>query len=231
MLSNSARGPAELSELALQPLQPLQPLAAPALVRPANLRRSLFHLLSGVVALGLIRLLPSREWLIAASAAFVVMAWTMELSRRQSPAINRALMRLFAPVAHPHEHHQVNSATWYVTGLLLLASFAPLHAAELGVVVLAVADPAAGFVGRRWGRTRLRARRSLEGALAFVLVGGLAALAWLSMSSTLAPGAMVLLALGAAAIGAVTELASTRADDNFTIPVAVAFGIALIGHL
>lgn len=226
MLSDSARGPAGLS---------FEPLTAPtvipvAVTRPANLHRSLFHLLSGAVSLSLIRLLPSRGWLIAASAAFVVMAWSMEISRRQSPAINRRLMRFFGPVAHPHEHHQVNSATWYVTGLLLLACFAPLAAAELGVLILAVADPAAGYIGRRWGRTRLRARRSLEGTLGFLVTGGLVALAWLSLSSALPLGSMALIAFGAAAVGALTELGSTKLDDNFTIPVAVAFAVAMMGR-
>jgi dolichol kinase len=194
--------------------------------RPTNVTRSLFHLASGAVTLALLRLLPGRAWLVAASAAFVAAAWTMEAARRRSAAVNERLMRFFGPVAHPHERHRVNSSTWYVTALLALALLAPRRAAEIGVVVLAVADPVAGLVGRRFGRTRLRAERSLEGTLAFVAAGVLAALAWIAASHALPWSSAVALSVAAAAAGALAELASTRLDDNFTIPIAAAAAAA-----
>lgn len=203
------------------PALPFDDIAARAqpIVRPTNYARSLFHVASGGAALMMLRLLPGRGWLVAVSAAFFAAGWTMETARRKSPEVNARLMRYFAPVAHPHERHRVNSATWYVTALLLLAVFAPVRAAEIGVVVLAIADPAAGFIGRRFGRTRLRAGRSLEGTLGFLTVGVLAAVAWMSASSALPWASMGWLAVAASAAGALAELASTRLDDNFTIPV------------
>lgn len=196
-------------------------IAPPQVARPANYKRSVFHLASGVFALLLLRLLPDRNWLIATSAAFVIAAWTMELSRRASPEINDRLMRVFRPIAHAHERHRVNSGTWYMTALLLLSLLAPLRAAEIGVVVLAVADPAAGVIGRRFGRTRLRAGRSLEGSLAFVAAGTLAAVAWLAVTSTSPWPPRALVAFAGATAGALAEIGSTRLDDNFTIPVTV----------
>lgn len=201
-------------------------IAQPA-VRPTNYTRSLFHVASGLAALTLLRLLPGRGWVIAASGAFVLAAWTMETARRRSPAVNDRLMRVFAPVAHPQERHRVNSSTWYVTALLVLALFAPPRAAEIGVVVLALADPAAGFVGRRFGRTQLRAGRSLEGTLAFLTVGVLAAMTWMRLSSALPWSSMTVVALAGATAGAVAELASTRLDDNFTIPVSATAAAAV----
>jgi dolichol kinase len=207
--------------------------AAQPIVRPTNYARSLFHVASGVAALLMLRLLPGRGWLVAASGAFFVAAWTMETARRRSPQVNARLMRFFAPVAHPHERHRVNSSTWYVTALLLLALFTPPRAAEIGVVVLAVADPAAGFVGRRFGRTRLRAGRSLEGTLTFLTVGVAGAIAWMLALEALPWSSMITVAVAGAAAGAVAELASTRLDDNFTIPVsataAAAASVFLLG--
>lgn len=194
--------------------------------RAANATRSLFHVASGALSLAMLRLLPGRGWIIAASSAFVVAGWTMEIARRRSHTVNNALMKVFAPVAHPHERHGINSSTWYVTALLLLSLFAPLRAAELGVLVLAVADPAAGLIGRRFGRTQLRAGRSLEGTLGFFVVGAVAAACWLSIVYAVAWPAAALLAAAAAAVGALTELGSTRMDDNFTIPVATAVAAA-----
>ena len=200
---------------------------ARAAARPQNHARSVFHVGSGLFALAMLHWLPGRGWLIAVAAAFALSGWTMELARRRSSAANAKLMALFAPVAHPHERAGINSATWYCTALLLLALFAPIRAAEIGVVVLGLADPAAGLIGRRFGRTRLRANRSLEGSLGFVVVGTLAAGAWLAFVHALSlPGAAVLAAVGGL-VGAITELGSTRLDDNFTIPVTVAAAVSV----
>lgn len=190
-------------------------------IRAANLTRSFFHLASGLSALALLHFVPGRGWVIAASAAIAVSGWTMEIARRTSPAVNDRLMRLFAPVAHPHERTRINSSTWYVTALLALALLAPLRAAELGVLVLAVADPAAGMIGRRFGRTRLRDDRSLEGSLGFLVTGFLAAAAWLTVVHSAPLGSSALVAAVGAASGALAELFSTRLDDNFTVPVVV----------
>jgi dolichol kinase len=195
--------------------------SAPAVpARPTNYKRSAFHVLSGAFALSLLVLLPARGWVIAASACFAVFAWTCEIARRVSPAVNARLMRLFAPVAHPHEAYKVNSSTWYVTALILMAAFAPVRAAEIGVIVLAVADPFAGLIGRRFGRTRIRAGRSLEGSLAFVAAGALVAGVWLYAARGVALPAAAILAGAAALAGAVAEIVTLRLDDNFTIPVA-----------
>jgi dolichol kinase len=186
---------------------------------------------SAALALAMLHWLPSRGWLIAVAGAFCVAGWTMEIARRRSPVANRALMALFAPVAHAHERHGINSATWYCTALLLLGLFAPIRAAEVGVLVLGLADPAAGFIGRRFGRTRLRKNRSLEGSLGFVVVGALAASAWLLFVHAMPLAAVALLAGVAALVGALTEIGSTRLDDNFTIPVAVALAVGVVQPL
>ena len=193
--------------------------------RPANYTRSLFHVASGAFSLALLRLAPGRSWLIAAAVAFATLAWTLEIARRRSPAVNDALMRMLKSIAHPRERHHVNSSTWYGTALLILALFFPLRAAEIGVVVLGLADPAAGFIGRRYGRTRLRAGRSLEGTLAFFVVAAIGALATLSAFYALPWSSRIILAIAGGVIGAVTELISTRLDDNFTIPLTTAIAV------
>jgi phytol kinase len=92
-----------------------------------------------------------------------------------------------------------------------------------GCLALALADPAAAWVGGRFGQRRLRPlrlRRTLEGSLAFFLVAALAAgvVAW-----CLAPGVhAVRLAVGCAAAGALVEALSPPGWDNAVIPLAVA---------
>ncbi|MDI3282632.1 hypothetical protein [Polyangium sp. 15x6] len=208
---------------------PSVPAPAPAPpTRPENWTRSLFHIASALLALVMLRIVPSRGWLIAASASLATWAWSCEIARRLSPAVNERLMRFFSRVAHPMERHRVNSSTWYLTALVGLSIFAPFQAAELGVVVLGLADPAAGFIGRRIGRTKILANRSLEGTLGFFAVGTLAALATLAFHGLPLP-AMLLIATAGAAAGAIAELVSSRLDDNFTIPVTVAIAASIAG--
>jgi dolichol kinase len=221
MVMQSLESPlsAELAPLASAPPPPT---VAPS--RPTNYARNLFHVACGTVAFTSINLLPGRSWLLAIAGSFAGWAWSMEILRRQSPRLNDRLMRAFGKVAHPHEWYRVNSATWYATALVILALGAPLPAAAVAVLVLALGDPAAAIVGKRIGRVRLVANRSLEGTLAFVVVGTAAALVALSVTNpvTLPLGPRLLVALSAGVAGALTELFSGKLDDNFTIPVAVA---------
>lgn len=203
--------------------------APPPTVRPTNHARSLWHLGSGLAVLGLIQLLPDRVWLSALSGAAAAWAWGMELLRRRSERLNDGLMRFFGKIAHPHERYRVNSSTWYMTALFVLALFGTRTSQSLAVVVLAVADPAAGLVGRRFGRIRLRVGRSLEGTLAFFLVGAAGAFAVLTALSPAPLPTRLFVAVVAGLAGAVTELFSSRLDDNFTIPVAVAAAVTAAG--
>lgn len=193
-------------------------------LRPKNLRRSAFHVTSAVCVLLLIEeVLPLRA-LIIVPAAFAGFFWFLEILRRFSDRANDAMMWVFKHVAHPHERHRVNSSTWYGTALLIISLIQVPMVCAVGVAVLGLADPAAGLVGRRYGRVRLVNGRTLEGTLAFFGTGVLATLAVLSIwhvdvsfSARLAIGA------AAAAVGALAELFTKQLDDNFTVPVASAF--------
>lgn len=200
---------------------------APSL-RPRNMARSAFHMGSALVAVGCITLAP---WAVVQGIAlsFFVFSWTLEIGRRYSTFLREVSMKLFGRFIHPHEHVRVNSATWYASALLLIAfAFSPL-ACALGVAALGFGDPAAAWVGRQWGRTRLRAARSLQGTLAFVAVTFVVASLVLFLAfSDLSFGLKLGLAAVAALTGAVAELFSGRVDDNFAIPTAVAAAVAVV---
>ena len=89
-------------------------------------------------------------------------------------------------------------------------------------MALAVGDPAASLVGRRFGRTRLRSGRSVEGTLAFAVVATVASAVLLRLGFNLRPSMAMALGAVAGVTGAITEVSSERLDDNFSIPVTVA---------
>ncbi len=202
----------------------------PAL-RPTNYARNAFHVVWGCVALSLILFVLDADALLWAASGFVVYAWTMEGGRRLWPAMNDHLMKLYGRVAHPHEWNRVNSATWYATALIVLASTKSLLLCLVPVAVLTFADPAAALIGRRFGRTKLVNGRSLEGSSTFFVVGTIAAMlvAWLGAGLT--PGLALAVGAGAALVGAVAELYSRRIDDNLSVPLASLAGAWAVAAL
>ena len=197
-------------------------------LRPTNYARSGFHVGAAVVCLGLVVVLTSEQ-LPWAAGAFAAWAWTLESLRRVSKRANAAMMRFFRPIAHEQERDRVNSATWYMTSLVILALTGSPLLCVTGVAVLGVADPLAGLVGRRFGRVRLMNGRTLEGSLTFVVAGMLAARgAMLLVDTPLGAGALWLTAGAAALVGGVVELVSRRIDDNLSIPLAAAATAAAV---
>lgn len=197
--------------------------------RPANAARSLFHVASGLVSLFFTLVLFTPRELPFAAGAFAVTFWFLESLRRPFPRFNAVLMKVFAPIAHPSESHRINSATWYMTALTLLALTQDTMLCVVGVTVLGFADPAASFVGRRWGRIELLRGRTLEGTLAFVAVGTLmTTLALQLVDPRPGVGFSLLIAFVASLTGGIAEVLSRRIDDNLSIPLVAAATAATV---
>jgi dolichol kinase len=199
-------------------------------LRPTNYTRSLFHVASGAFALFMLEFFSFNKLIvIGVAGAWFVYAWSCEIARRFSPAFNQKLMKLYSSVAHPHEAKKINSATWYSTALLLISLTQSTMWGVAGVVVLAVGDPLAAFIGRRYGHIRLLNGRSLEGSVAFIVSAALSLFAALFIfhRSEINISSLVFVSIVSAVFGAVAELLSLRVDDNFSIPMSAAAGAAL----
>lgn len=195
----------------------------PAL-RPTNYVRNVFHAAGGLTAVAMVEFVIAPSTMVWVALGFCIYAWTMEAARRLVPGVNEKLMRLYGKVAHPHEWHRVNSATWFTTALLLLALTGEPLLCAVACAVLGLADPAAALIGRRFGRTRLVNGRSLEGSSAFFVVGFSISLAIAVGLHAIPWGPAIVGAAAAAGLAALVELFSRRIDDNLTIPLAAAGG-------
>ena len=205
-------------------LRPLD-IQVPSL-RPTNYARNAYHVLSGIMAVWLVEWVLPAAWLLPVAGALAGFAWTCEITRRRFVWVNDLLMRAFRPFAHPHEAWRINSATWFTTSLVLLAATGRPMIASTALVILALADPAAALVGRRFGTIKIVNGRSLQGTLTFFVVGALASLALLSWRHPeVGPTVTLALALVGSAGAAVAELFARRIDDNLAIPASVAVGM------
>jgi dolichol kinase len=194
-------------------------------LRPTNYARNVFHVLAAVIGVVVVEVAPllvadGAFWVAVIACTAAIMGWTMELSRRVSERANRFMMWVFSPVAHPHEAHHVNSATWYTSALALLSLTGEPVVCAAALAILGVADPMAAIVGKRFGRTRFANGRSLEGTTAFVVSGGLAAFAAvMALHPEVGAGRAAAMALAGALLGGLAELWVSRIDDNLAIPV------------
>jgi len=202
----------------------VQKIHVPAL-RPTNYARNVFHIASALLSLVLVEMVLSPTLMLIIAGSLALFAWSCELGKRVSPGIDRVTWLILGKMGHPHERVRINSATWFCTALLLLALTGSHLVAAIGLVVLGFADPAAGLIGRRWGRIQLVHGRTVEGTTAFVIAGGLGALAVLRLWHPELGWPLSLAIAGAAvAPAALAELFASRIDDNLLVPAAAAAG-------
>ena len=199
-------------------------------IKPRNNARILFHAAMGVVAIALYEFVLSRTLTLAIGGGLLALFIGLEVLRRHSHRWNERLYgRLFARISRPREAHSVCTSTWYLGGLMVGVVLLPKHAIELGALCLAFGDPAASLAGKRWGKKKIVADKSLAGTLDFFVVSavlGAAFIAWRIPELGLARALLVAAAVGAS--GAAVELFSNRINDNFSIPVAAGAIAALL---
>lgn len=180
--------------------------------------RRLFHMANGVVIASVLAWSPvPRSWAVWILGAVLAGLVTMDVVRLTTPRANALFFKAFRHLASPREAKGLASSTWYTLGVLLAVALLPREAAITGILVLALADPSASYVGRRWGR-RPFLGASLEGTLIFVGVA----------FAILAPRHGFLVAAVAAPAAALVERYSWPVDDNLTIPVASAAAVLLL---
>ena len=194
--------------------------------RPQNLQRSAFHAAWGLFAVWLASTYLSPMGLIWVSGGFTLIAWSLELLKRVSERGAALFERLFGSITHQHERERVNSATWYCSAVFISTLLFSPTAVILSVLCLAVGDPIAGLIGRRYRRVRLIGRRTLEGTLAFALSASLVSWLYLKLQyPTLEPAPLIALA-GASAAAIAELLSGSWLDDNLTVPLSAASAIS-----
>jgi len=176
--------------------------------------RRIFHAVNGgVLVLAMETLpIPTRTAVLVLGVLLLALA-SMDVLRLARPEVNRAFFRSFYLLASPREAGKLASSTWYVLGMILVLLLFPREVALAGILVLALADPTAGFVGRKWGRKRLGAG-TWEGSTAFTFMA-------FAVFCVFAPWPM---ALVAAAVTAAMEALPLPVDDNLSVPL-VASGV------
>lgn len=186
-------------------------------------KRRAFHLCAAlvipVVAIGL----GYKAAVYTAAIAAAVLA-SVEALRLAVPAVNVRAVAWLGPLLKPREKRTPTAATYLALASLAVLLLFGIPVATLALAYTALGDPAAGIVGTRYGRLRVRAfgrrlgGKSVEGTLAFLGVSTAAATGlWAAgVYGTLWP------ALVGAAAAALVEFLPVPLEDNVTVPLASA---------
>jgi dolichol kinase len=198
-------------------------------VKPRNYTRNVFHLANGLACVLLYELVFDKPTILFVGGLVLSTFLSMDLLRRVFPRLNDLWVKgTFGTISRPGEAHRIPAATWFLGALLLGVLVLPQHAIELGAVVLAVGDPTASLVGKRWGRRKLIGEKSIAGTVAFALSAAIAGLVFLLLvHPTMGLAAMAQVAVLAALAGAAAEVSSDQLDDNATVPL-LAGGVAAL---
>ena len=104
-------------------------------------------------------------------------------------------------------------STYMAAASLIVFLFFDKELAILALLYIAVGDPLAGVVGKRYGRVKIGSK-SVEGTMAFAVGAG-------AVGCGMVAGGLEVpywVALGGAGVGALVELFPSPLDDNLTVP-------------
>jgi dolichol kinase len=174
--------------------------------------RRVFHTANGVLLVLVLGTFPiPRSAVLLALGGLFLALLLLDAWRLARPGVNLLFFRLFAPLVSPREEMKIASSTWYALGIFLTILLFSQRIALPAILTLALADPAAVFSGRTWGRRKL-GKGTWVGSFAFALVASAALLLFFPWP----------VALGAALAATAVEAAPLPLDDNLTIPLATA---------
>jgi glycerol-3-phosphate acyltransferase PlsY len=180
--------------------------------------RRLFHAANGTILVLLLLLFPIPDAVVVTALGVLLATLVfLDVVRLTQPGVNRVFFRTFILLVSPREAKKVASSTWYVLGMLLALLLFPRNVALAGILTLALGDPAAAFIGSRFGRRKL-GTGSVMGSTTFALV----AFAVLALFVPW-PAAAV-----AALVTATVEVLPLPVDDNLSIPLVASCVLLLL---
>ena len=184
-------------------------------------RRRAFHL-TAAMAIPMVALSLGYSPAVYLAAVAAASLATAESLRLAVPAVNVRLIALLGPFLKPREKRSPTAATYLALASLAVLVLFGRDIAALALLFTALGDPAAGVIGERYGRLRVRilgrrlGDKSVEGTLAFLAVTlAAAAVLWTAGVYTVFWPALV-----GAAVAALVEFLPVPVEDNVTVPLA-----------
>ncbi len=181
-----------------------------------ELQRKAIHLIGlGVPA---IYWLTNKEFTLLVVGAFIIGFVAFELYRWRHGIPVKEAEEVARPLLRPSEKRGLGAHVYFACGAFATILLYSQTIAIVAILMLILGDGTAALVGIKWGKTRLRERRTLGGSLALFLV------AFLTGLSVVSPK----LALIGAIVAACVELLPL--NDNLSIPIFAGLAMTLAAY-
>ena len=180
--------------------------------------RKLIH--ASALVVPILTEVTSRTFVLVALCTIVViysLEEALRLKGRRLPLITTFTLRMSRP---QETAHFVVRPVYLALGIILALLLFPAKIANTSIVIVAVGDPVAAYVGGKIGRRHIRSNKTVEGSIA-----GLVA------SFLLAAVIVYPLVAFAGAAGAMLMELVDRPDDNLTMPIAAGALMLLVTAL
>jgi len=215
-----------------------------------HIERKVFHVLGGFF-FAAARLHCSRIFFAQTIGALGLAVFLVELGRLRSKRLNVIVCKVLGLVMRAHERQQFSGMSYYLLGVTSTVLLFHPTIAVIGILALAIGDPAASFVGvatrkflpdgglaARVVTMRLLHGKSLAGTLGFFFcTSALSYFVLAAAGATLTAPLALALILAPALMGAIVELVVPSPnlvlpfksfplglDDNFMLPVMSSLG-------
>ena len=119
--------------------------------------RRLYHSIAGLLLVFLLAYTDKTKGIILISSLFIIVI-TLESIRLLIPDVNRLFFRYFNPFLRKEEERKPTGTAYYLVGVLLSLLLFDKGIALFAITILAVGDPAASTVGKRWGKYRIQGK-------------------------------------------------------------------------
>ena len=193
-----------------------------------HIARKLWHILTGLTGFIVYRRTGMPlEQMASILLVFAICSVIFEFLRLRDERLNQIAMIVMKPVMRESEKTSMSGMPFYALGVSLSLFFFPENIAILSVLFLMFADPIASLVGVIYGRDKILPNKSLQGTMAAFAVCYLVTLVY-GLIHTSTNINLLIFAIIAGLVGALSELCSQFVDDNLCIPVLSGCGLCIL---
>jgi diacylglycerol kinase (CTP) len=196
-----------------------------------HLARKLWHVSSGLISL----LIYKNSGVSKYECAYFVLglaltALLLDFARMKIPKLNSGFIKAWSPFLRKNEINGFSGFPFYALGAAFSLYFFEERIAVLSILFLVFSDPISSYFGIKYGTTKIRENKSLQGTAAGFVTCYLTAFAY-GMYHFGGSFELLIFSVMAGAIGSFSEFVNLKVDDNLTIPVISGFGITLLNYV
>ncbi len=188
--------------------------------------RKFFHTANGLIGLYFWAYSGLEDWIVlSVLGTYFLYAVTTEIVRRKYPPYNQWMIKTIGWMMREHEKKSISSASYYISTMFFIMLVFPKNVSILTLFYIAVGDTIAGIVGVLWGKHKITAKVSFEGAFACFFVCAVAT--WFFVTSGIPALHLtglnaLLFSICGGLIAALAEGSLKKYDDNLVMPLLAA---------